>query len=51
MYSKEELQKIKEDIFNDNISKEEKKEIIDKINKEIKEILSELENGSDPIDE
>ena len=49
--SKENLKKVKEDIFNKNISKEEKEKIIEKINKEIEEILDSFEEESEPIDE
>lgn len=51
MYSKEEIEKIKEKIFNENISKEEKDKIITDINDEINQIIDSLEDGSDPIDE
>ena len=49
--SKENLKKVKEDIFNENISKEAKEKIIEKINKEIEEILDSFEEESEPIDE
>ena len=48
--SKEKLKEIKEKIFNENISIEEKEKIIDEINKEINEILDSFEE-SEPIDE
>ena len=48
--SKESLKEIKLDLFNKNISEEEKKEIINKINEEIDKLLKELEE-SEPIDE
>jgi len=49
--SKEELKQIKEDIFEKNINEEDKKKLIDKINEEIEDILSNFEEIGDPIDE
>lgn len=51
MISLDELKKLKEEIFNKNISKEEKEKIIEEINKEIESILLDFERESDPIDE
>ena len=51
MISLEELKKIKEIIFNKNISEEEKEKLIEEINKEIESILQDFERESDPIDE
>lgn len=49
--SKDNLKKIKEELFNKNISQEEKDIIIKKINEEIEELLSKIKQESDPIDE
>lgn len=49
--SKENLEKIKEEIFNENISIEEKDKIINAINDEVDLILTKLEEESEPIDE
>ncbi|MBQ9024358.1 MAG: hypothetical protein IJ105_03970 [Bacilli bacterium] len=49
--SKDSLKKIKEELFNKNISEEEKDIIIKKINQEIEELISKLNPESDPIDE
>lgn len=51
MISLDELKKLKEKIFDNNISKEEKEQIINQINKEIESILEDFESESDPIDE
>lgn len=49
--SKEKLNEIKLEIFNKEINEEEKKEIINKIKKEIDELLSKLNEEAEPIDE
>ena len=49
--SKENLEKLKEEIFNENISLEEKEDIINKIKEEVDSILIKLEDESEPIDE
>ncbi len=49
--TKEEYKKIKEEIFNDSITKEEKDKIIKQINNEINEIIDSIKEESDPIDE
>ena len=49
--SKNNLKKLKEELFNKNITIEEKQIIIKKINQEIEELLSKLNQESDPIDE
>ena len=46
----ENLKKIKEEIFDKNISNEDKDKIKEEINKEIEEILDSFEE-SEPIDE
>ena len=46
----ENLKKIKEEIFNKNISNDDKDKIKEEINKEIEEILDSFEE-SEPIDE
>lgn len=47
----ENLKQIKEELFNNNISLEEKNLIIEKINIEVDKIISELNEESEPIDE
>ena len=47
----EKLKKLKEDLFNKNISEEEKDKIIKKIYEEIDNLLSKINNESEPIDE
>lgn len=49
--SKENLKKIKEEIFDKNISLEEKDKIKNQIEKEVEEILELFEEESEPIDE
>lgn len=49
--SNEELKEVKEKIFNENITQEEKENIDKKINEEIEKILKSFEEESDPIDE
>ena len=49
--SKEELNKIKKIIFEEKITKEEKDEVIYKINEQIEKILSDFERENVPIDE
>lgn len=49
--SKEELNKIKNIIFEEEILKEEKDKIIYQINEQIDEILSDFERENVPIDE
>ena len=49
MISKEKLNEIKKQIFIDNVSDKEK--IEEEINKEIDELLKNIQSGSDPIDE
>ena len=49
--SKENLKKIKEEIFDKNISLEEKEKIKNQIEKEVEEILELFEEESEPIDE
>ena len=49
--SKENLEKIKEEIFNENISLIEKDKIINDINEEVDLLLTKLEEESEPIDE
>lgn len=51
MISKENLKEVKEKLFNENISLEEKNKILEKINLEVEKILSELNEESEPIDE
>ena len=49
--SKENLKNLKLEIFNNELSNEEKEEIIKKINEEIDELLSKLNEEAEPIDE
>ena len=49
--SKEELKNIKIKIFEEYITEEEKKNIDNKINNEIDDIINEFEKESEPIDE
>lgn len=51
MISKEELEKIKNIIFNENITEEEKNNITNEINEEIEKQIQEFESESDPIEE
>ena len=47
----ENIKKIKEKIFDENISEEEKNNVIENIKKEIEKIIEDFESESDPIDE
>ena len=49
--SKENLDKIKKEIFEKEINNQEKEEIIKKIDQEIEELLSKINEESEPIDE
>ena len=49
--TKENLKKIKEIIFNENISLEQRISIMKQIDEEIAKILLEFEKESEPIDE
>lgn len=49
--SKEELNKAKNEIFEKNITNEEKENIINQINEEINKILDEFDTKDEPIDE
>ena len=47
----ENIKEVKNIIFDNNITEEEKEEIINNIKKSVDEILIEFESESDPIDE
>ena len=49
--SKENLKNLKIEIFNKELNEEEKEEIIKKIDDEVDELLSKLNQESEPIDE
>lgn len=46
-----ELKSLKEQLFNKNITNEEKELIIKKINEEIEDLFSKINQESEPIDE